>query len=357
MRRFLLLILVSVLLVACNDEEAIQEPEETNENVAVNSEPEEVVEEVEEPEIVYENVYPLTGLGTNESIDHRIVGVMINNHFDARPQTGLSQADIVFEILAEGMITRFLALYHSELPDVVGPVRSAREYYFDLANRYGALYIYHGAAGFVNAMLDNRGIDHIDGAIYDNDGKLFKRESFRVAPHNSYLLFDNVYNVASNIGYDVTMAYEPLPFLEEEEIANLVGETANHVEIVYSNSPMEIVEYEYDVETEKYTRFNDRVMTVELNTDEPIQVDNIFIVETYHEVIDDAGRRAVDFYAGGDAYLIQKGKAQKLQWENRDGKIIPVKDGKIVGFVPGKTWINVVPTTPGMESSVIITGE
>ncbi|WP_047983121.1 DUF3048 domain-containing protein [Ornithinibacillus californiensis] len=354
MRKFIVLILLSIVLVACSkdaDSKPIEEPEEEVE--VGNTEP----EEVEEPEEVFANVYPLTGIGTNESVDYRIVGVMVNNHSSARPQTGLSEADVVFEILAEGMITRFLALYHSQQPEVVGPVRSAREYYFDLANRYGALYIYHGAAGFVNDMLDNRGIDHIDGAIYDNDGKLFKRESFRVAPHNSYLLFENVYDVATNIGYDVTAEHEPMPFLTEEEVKGIPGVAANHVEIVYSNNPMEIVEFAYEATTEKYTRYNDREKTVELSTSEPVEVDNIFIVETYHEIIDDVGRRAIDFYASGDALLIQKGKVQQLKWENRDGKIVPVKDGEVVGFVPGKTWINVVPTSPGLGNSVTITGE
>lgn len=354
MKRIIFILVFSVLLVACDDEtenKNLQDSDEKNVE-AVNKDHNDGQESEE-----FENTFPFTGIGTNESIDHRAVGVMINNHGSARPQTGLSQADLIFEMLAEGMITRFLAIYHSEHPEVVGPVRSAREYYFDLANRYGALYIYHGAATFVNEMLDNRGIDHLDGANYDNDGELFKRESFRVAPHNSYLLFGNVRNVATDIGYNMSATHKPMTFLSEEEIETLEGDSANHVEIVYSQEPMEIVEYHYEADSERYTRYNDREKTVELETGEPVQVDNIFIVETHHEIIDDAGRRAIDFYTGGDAYLIQKGKVQQLKWENRSGQIVPVKDGKVVGFVPGKTWINVVPTSPGMKKSVMITGE
>src|SRR5690625_2486555 len=148
------------------------------------------------------DIYPLTGVGTDEGVDNRIVSVMVNNHPKARPQSGLSQADMVFEILAEGDITRFLALFQSEQPDVVGPVRSAREYYFTLADGYDALYVYHGAADFVNDMIINRGIPSLNGAQYDNNGHLFKREDFRKAPHNSYLLFDGVYDVAEQKGYD-----------------------------------------------------------------------------------------------------------------------------------------------------------
>lgn len=344
---FLLLAATVLLFTACSKEEKAAENEEKESTV------EEKTEEPEQPK----NIYPLTGIGTDESVDNRIVGVMINNHTQARPQTGLSKADMVFEILAEGKITRFLALFQSEKPDVAGPVRSAREYYFELANGYNALYIYHGAAGFINDMIINRGIDNLNGSYYDNDGHLFKREAFRQSPHNSYLQFGAVYDVAEEEGYDITATYEPLPFLTEDELNALQGENADHVEIVYSNNPMEIVEFDYDEASGKYARFNDREQTVELETGEPIMVDNVFIVETDHEIIDDAGRRAIDLESGGNAYLIQKGQMQKLQWENKDGRIIPVKDGQPVGFVPGKTWINVIPTSPGMEQSVTISNE
>src|SRR5699024_12217957 len=115
-----------------------------------------------------------------------IVGVMVNNHQEARPQSGLSKADIVFEILAEGSITRFLALFQSEQPDVVGAVRSAREYYANLADGYGALYVYHGAADFVDDMIAIWGCEHLKGSFYDNVGLFFKWIDFRSAPHNSY---------------------------------------------------------------------------------------------------------------------------------------------------------------------------
>ncbi len=344
---FLLLIMV-VLLAACSDDDKQEAGDnETKENAV------EEKDQVQAPEKL--NTFPLTGIKTDQKVNDRIVSVMVNNHTKARPQSGLSKADLVFEFLAEGQITRFLAMFQSEKPDVVGPVRSAREYYFEIADRYDALYIYHGAANFVNDMIKNRGIEHLNGSIYDNDGHLFKRESFRNAPHNSYLQFGAVYDVASQKGYEVTHPYEPLPFLSEDEAKNISGDAANHVEIVYSdNSPMEIVEYEYDETSEKYTRYSDQKKTVELNSEEPIQVDNIFIVETYHEVIDDAGRREIDITSGGNGYLIQKGKVQQVKWENRDGRIIPVKDGKPVEFVPGKTWVNVVPSSPGIGQSVNI---
>ncbi|WP_156856912.1 DUF3048 domain-containing protein [Oceanobacillus sp. AG] len=301
-----------------------------------------------------ENQYPLTGLYTDEPVDNRIIGVMVNNHRQARPQSGLAEADIVFEILAEAKITRLLALFQSEIPDTIGPVRSAREYYFDLANRYGALYVYHGAADFIDQMIIDRGIPFLNGSTYDNDGQLFTRDSSREAPHNSYLLTDAINETAEGKGYEMTAEYEPLPFLNEEETAAIEGETAERVEIVYSENPLETVQYVFDESKGTYKRYSNEEETVDLNTGATVEVANVFIIETFHEVIDDAGRRNIDFDSGGNAYLIQNGKVQEVEWQNDNGRLVPMKDGQPVGFVPGKTWINVVPNDPGMEQAVTI---
>lgn len=349
MKKIRLLILLSVCLVftACTKNKEKPENGFPDNNLEANE------EGSSETDPTFDHVYPLTGVGTDEAIDHRVVGVMVNNHPAARPQSGLSQADIVFEILAEGNTTRFLALFQSEQPDVVGPVRSAREYYFELAKGYDGLYVYHGSADVVQNIIDNRAIEYLNGSIYDNDGHLFKRESFRKAPHNSYLQYGAVYDVAESKGYDILLETDALPFVEEDTEIN--GEQAEHITIMYPGRNEETgIEYVYNEQTQSYDRFENQEQTVELNTNEPIQSENVFIVETYHEVIDKQGRRAIDLDSGGNAYLIQKGMIQKLEWKNENGKIIPVKDGQVVGFMPGQTWINIVPSDPGLEQSVKI---
>ena len=337
-------LMMFIILIGCSKNDGKTQDKESKEGVHESGEPSSAT------------VFPLTGIETDGNIDHRAVSVMINNHSAARPQSGLSQADIVFEVLAEGGITRFLALYQSEVPEVVGPVRSAREYYFELAAGYDALYVFHGAANFVYDLISDREIDNLNGATYDNDGYLFKRESFRKAPHNSYLQYNAVYDEAESQGYDIISTIEPLPFLKDDETID--GDSADHVEISYpGRDATDVVEFSYDEQSEKYTRYENQDKTIELNSEEPIQVDNVFIVEAYHEVFDKEGRRTIDLEAGGDAYLIQKGKVQKLEWKNENGVIIPVKDGQHIGFSKGKTWINVVPSDPGIDQSIIITGK
>lgn len=346
---FWLVIVLVVIIAGCTKEK------EPSKNSSEGSHGGEQKENMAGNEEGTGHTYPFTGMSADEDVDQRMVGVMVNNHPDARPQTGLSKADIVFEILAEGRITRFLALFQSDLPEVVGPVRSAREYYFDLADGYDALYVYHGAANFVDDMISERGIEHLNGSTYDNDGHLFKRESFREAPHNSYLQMNDVNDVASEKGYDTTFDYKALPFLSADESVD--GDPALSAEIVYSEKYGFNVGFDYDSDSESYMRFSDGEPTVELDTEEPISVENVFVIEAHHEVIDDEGRRAVDMEAGGNAYLFQEGKVQKVEWKNDDGQIIAVKDGEPVPFVPGQTWVNVVPTDPGLENSVNISGD
>ncbi|MDC3414192.1 DUF3048 domain-containing protein [Aquibacillus sp. 3ASR75-11] len=350
-KHFLFLLFLLIFLVACsNEEEATSNNEEQKEQDNTTEQTEQIEEPKQEPE--FENVYPLTGIRTNDPVNDRIVSVMVNNATQARPQTGLTKADIVFEILAEGPITRFIAFFQSEKPEVVGPVRSAREYYYTLAANYNALYIYHGAADFIEDRLRAGVVDNLNGAYYDNDGNLFKRANFREPPHNSYVLFPAIYDVAKEQGYEVKADYTPLPFLDDEEVETIDGGQATDVEIVYY--PEEIVTYQYDSSSQQYVRYSDGSKTVELETEEAVSVDNVFIVETRHEVIDDAGRRSVDLQSGGNAYLLQKGKLEKLQWRNEEGRIVPYKDGQPVGFVPGKTWVNVIPEDPGLNGAVTI---
>lgn len=298
--------------------------------------------------------YPLTGIETEGGADNRMVAIMINNSVEARPQTGLNEADIIFEVLTEGNVTRLMALYQSQYPEVVGPIRSAREYYFNLAEDYDAIYVYHGAADVVNDMIQDSKVEFLNGTVYDDDGHLFKRESSREAPHNSYLQFSAVPNIAEEKGYAMTADYSPLPFLSEEEQGSIEGEAASRVEVNYSNNPQETITYVYDEAEEVYHRFIGEQQTMDMETEEPVQLENVFILETAHEVIDDEGRRAVDFSTGGNAYLLQQGKLQQLEWMNDNGRIVPAKDGSPVGLMPGKTWMNVIPTRPGLDAATAV---
>lgn len=307
--------------------------------------------EVSEPQETIDTYhFPLTGMQTNQAVMDRPFAVMINNHPKARPQAGLQEADIVYEALAEGDVTRFLAIFHSQKPSFIGPVRSARDYYIELSSGYDALYICHGWSPEAKEILESGTVDHLNGLFYD--GSLFERVSFKKAPHNSYISYENIMKGAKLKGYETKEKIEPLLFHEDSPV--IEGESAQRVSIAYSKGTISKVEYVYNNKDERYDRFTSNEQLIDYNTKKPVQIDNLFIVEMDHQIIDQAGRRDIDLTSGGRGYLIQKGKARVVQWENKDGKILPYEDGNQVPLLEGNTWINIVPSSPGLNDMVSI---
>ncbi|WP_235991653.1 DUF3048 domain-containing protein [Metabacillus schmidteae] len=329
------LLSICVFMSACSNNDS--QEQSTPDNGASEKIDEPVVEVVEESV-----VSPLTGIESEEqNVTQRPVGVMINNHPAARPQSGLTKADIVYEVLAEGNITRFLAIFQSEIPDIIGPVRSARPYYIDLSKGYNALYIAHGYSPDALEKLSNGEVDSLNGMEYD--GTLFWRADHRKAPHNSYISKENILEGAISKQYEVASEVEPYEFLTEEEEKNLEGKQANKFVIKYDNSQTWHATYEYNQTEKSYSRYSNNQQTVDLESNDPVKLSNILVLEMDHSIIDDYGRRDIDLTSRGKAILLQNGLMQEVEWVNKDGRILPIKDGNIVKFVPGKTWINIVP--------------
>lgn len=329
------------LLVGCNKKEVVnQNPKE---DVIVEDE----TNPSKQVELLYH--YPLTGIGSEEKVEGRAVAVMVNNHPKARPQSGIDQADIVYEVLAEGDVTRFLAIFQSEKPTNIGPVRSARDYYIELAKGYDSFYVAHGYSPDAEKMLKKGYIDQINGIQYD--GSLFKRADFRKAPHNSYISFSNILKGAEKNDYEMERAPNSLVFLTDEEAEDLAGEQATNIDISYSaktsNSRLQ-----YDEDLMKYKRYSNGELTVDYETSNPVLIDNLLVVETRHKVIDSEGRLDIDLTTGGKGYLFRSGIVIEVDWKNVDGKIVPYQNDEVTGLVPGKTWVNVVPTKPGLDEAV-----
>ena len=183
-----------LLLGACkDDEQAVGQPAEGTEEI----EEELVIAEGEELPFVT----PFTGKRVAEEPLIRPIVVTINNHPKARPQSGLTEADVVYEMLAEGDVTRLLALYQSDIPAVAGPVRSARSYFIDIANGLGAFYYAHGYSPEAKSMLERGVVDNMNGMHYD--GTYFKRSSERKAPHNSYITGENIVAGIEKVGASI----------------------------------------------------------------------------------------------------------------------------------------------------------
>ncbi|MDQ0300478.1 hypothetical protein J2S78_002946 [Salibacterium salarium] len=343
-------------LSACGGEDTstqTETEESEEENEPVQSEPEtseedESLEEDESEEPEYAYTEPLTGEGTDTISPYRPMAVMVNNHPLARPQTGLSDADIVYEVLTEGNTTRFLAIYQSEQPDEIGPVRSSRDYFIDLAQGYDSLYVTHGWSPEAKQMLQAGYAPYLNGLFHD--GTLFQRSAKRQAPHNSYISFDDAMEGLTSKGYEVEREVSENSFEEDGFSAFISSQQADEIDIWYRDKY--VVQFTYNENENVYERSSDNEETIDESTGEQLAVNNVFVVEASHRVVDDKGRREINLSSGGEGLLLQNGEALKVQWKNEGGRLLPMKDGKEVPFHPGKTWINVVPSSSGIDGSV-----
>lgn len=338
-----------LLLAACSKEEKAEDD--------VVPEPIEEVEEVisEEEPVQGPPLYkaPFTGVLSEEESTQRAVLMTINNHPLARPQSGISEADIVYEIAAEGNITRLLALFQSELPEEIGPIRSARDYFIHISKGLDAFYVAHGYSPDAKQMLQNRFVDNINGMQYD--GTLFNRSKERRAPHNSYITKDNVLEGMEKTNSPTKLSVIPaFSFLESIEGAK-IGDIASMLVVRYGTDPDFTSTYSYDAEKGTYNRMVKGILTVDKSNDKSVELSNILIFETTHRTIDTVGRQSVDIESGGKGMLFHAGIQKEIEWKNIDGILTPLENGVPAKLVPGKTWIHIVSTQPGMETSVTYT--
>ncbi|MFC4410039.1 DUF3048 domain-containing protein [Chungangia koreensis] len=336
-----------LFLSACKDKEEVVVSADTPEPKEEQSE--EIEEEIKES-LPYKA--PFTGVGSEVENDRRPVLVTINNHPHARPQSGISDADIVYELLAEGSVTRLLALFQSELPEEIGPVRSSRDYFIDIAKGLDAFYVAHGYSPEAKAMLQNGVVDHINGMQYD--GILFWRSKDRVAPHNSYISGENIVAGMEKVKADPVMSQSP-PFVFYDSAENVTIETiANTIDVRYGSNESFHHTYTYDPNTFTYSRQSGGETTIDRKTGEEVAVSNILFFETPHRTIDTVGRQEIELN-GGKAYIFQAGAMREIEWANLDGVLTPIEGGQPAKLVPGRTWIHVIPTKPGLSQSVTFT--
>lgn len=340
--KYIWIIAASLMLVACNKsdnvDDAIADGKGKDDESAAQ-------------ELNYTS--PFTGEKIAEKPTQRPLLVTINNQPEARPQSGLDAADFIFEMLAEGEGTRLLALYQSELPETVGPVRSARTYFVDVAKGLDAFYIAHGYSPDAKTMLNSGVVDHLNGMQYD--GVYFKRASHRKAPHNSYLSMEGLELAEEKLNLNLeSLDFVAYSFYESDEDVKM-GMAAPAINVKISNAKSYQSRYFYFEEEGTYERSQGGSLTIDEQTHERLAIANLLFFEIPHQVVDQEGRRELNLTAGGKAYVAQKGIMREVAWENRDGQLIAIEsDGSDVLLVPGQTWVHFVPTKPGIDAAVTL---
>ncbi|WP_458120099.1 DUF3048 domain-containing protein [Paenibacillus sp. Z6-24] len=354
---------------------------------------------------------PLTGLPVKQPDLARPVAVMINNAPAARPQSGLAEADMVYEVLAEGGITRLVAVYQSYHGDAaIGPVRSIRPYLITLGETVNGLLVHAGGSNDAYAILQNGGKEHLDEIT--NASAPFWRDSSRKAPHNLYTNEQKLRKAAADKGYTEQLTLPVYPFLppadqtnsadnEPAESLSASTDTDAGLTTERASSPMQTksdsasnmetpagmsespavnsassattsseqvnslqlkylldsytVGYAYDSASGEYTRSMNGKPHIDLNTREPLTAANVIVLGADYKVLDDVGRLSLDLESGGEALMFQQGRMIRGEWSRSDGDVIRFRSGgQETPLVPGVTYYNIVPNSPTFYSHLTI---
>lgn len=280
---------------------------------------------------------PLTGLPSDRELTERPVTVMINNFYKARPQSGLHQADIIYEILAEGDITRLEAVFQSHAPKVIGPVRSIRPYYVDIAKGFDSIIVHAGWSQAAMNIIAKDRLAHFD-EVY-GDGAYYWRDKSRKPPHNLYTSMELIRKGSDKKGFDSTWNGPVIPFAGANDV--IEGKPVEKITLNYLQDYT--VSYQYSANTATYKRYIGDKPHTDLQTGEQLSGSNILVLFAKHKILDNAGRRFVDVYGPGKGYILQKGKLQEIEWKRSGGMIRAYRDGQEIKWVPGQTWINILP--------------
>lgn len=270
--------------------------------------------------------------------------IMIENLVSVRPQSSLSKASVVYEVLVEGGITRFMAIYDgSEKLESIGPVRSARAYFLDWAEEYKPLYVHCGGSPDALASISEYNLYSLNQI--GGDHAFFWRDQDRSAPHNLYTSGRLLAFAFRDKDLDQDGDFDPWLFKEEAGITDRTTEE-KYIKIDFSSFSYQ-VEYRYQREDNDYLRLNGEKEHKDALTDEQIRAKNIVIQLVDTELSDtQTGRLQVQTIGGGRAIIFQDGQALEGTWEksSREERTrFYDSDNKEVKLNAGPIWIEVVP--------------
>jgi hypothetical protein len=273
------------------------------------------------------------------------IAVMIDNHKDAWPPAGIDKANLVYEVEAEGGMTRYLAFFtdYQDIPEI-GPIRSARPYYVDIAREYGALYVHVG--GSPEALVKIKQEWVLDINEFYNE-KYFWRAVDRFAPHNVMSSGDLLTKYLTDKKIYSKPKY--FPWAYSEDLAKEKRPLKSGIIIDFSLKDYK-VEWKYNKDDNHYVRFlnNFKQQTSEGNE---IIAKNIIIQTIEAEVIDEELRLRMDIVGTGKATICRDGICRDGEWnkDNSSARTRYYLAGEEVKLVPGTTWVEIIRPEIGIE--------
>jgi hypothetical protein len=274
----------------------------------------------------------------------------IDNHPSARPQVGLDEADIVFEELVEGGLTRYIAVWHSSLPAEIGPVRSVRPMDPEIVSPFGGIFAYSGGqVRFIQMMQEAPVYNAIHGQ--PDTEETFYRTSAKVAPHNVLVKAPELVDQHLNLpAPERQFAYAPSV---EESTAMVAGSPVTSMNPRFSgfSSPT----WEWDGTQGTFLRFQTNGAADSASSGNQIFATNVVVLQVGIDVVEDIPTtRLVN---QGKGWVATGGSILEINWFKATPEspiILTTDDGEEVRLGVGNTWIELIPNdSSDVEAGVL----
>ncbi|MDP2720674.1 MAG: DUF3048 domain-containing protein [bacterium] len=275
--------------------------------------------------------------------DRLPLAVVIENHTDVRPQSGLNKADVVYETLAEGGITRFLAIFLASETSI-GPVRSNRPYFLDWVSEYSAGYAHVGGSPEAQGLVKTYSIRDLDQFFIG--APTYERVSYKYAPHNVYTTTQKLRGAAATRGYKGPVTIKSWQFADEEMPLESRPK-AFTLDLGFSGAYGYDVRWVYEPKTNTYQRFNGGAGHIDAATNTQLTAKTI-IVEYAAVSPDPSGhsRIKINTIGSGKVIVFTNGNATAGTWKKAsrpDRTAFFDNNGKEIPLNRGLIWIEVVP--------------
>lgn len=290
---------------------------------------------------------PLTGsqVANEAATKMPATAIMIENSPDARPQSGIKNAGVVFEAIAEGGITRFLALYQQEKPQLIGPVRSVRLYYVQWLAPFQASVAHVGGSLFALKEVRNGHYRDIDQFF---NGKYYWRAADRYAPHNVYTNFEKLDALNAAKGYTTSSVNG---FSRKDDTPS---KTPNATRInVAISGPAYNSSYTYDTATNSYLRAQAGAPHMDREAGQVAPKVIVVMNVDMKLVMEDGWREQITAVGSGKATILQDGVVTIGTWTKKDTSsqiTFATPEGKDIPLNRGQTWITAIPNGKGSVS-------
>jgi hypothetical protein len=372
MKRALIFVLAITLILLCGCAPAEEPAEPTTAPTEPTPAPTQPFTQPPEQD----RINPLTGEPVEALTNHRAYAVAIDNSKGAMPQHGVSQADIVYEMLIEGE-TRCMGVYYdmASVSGSIGDIRSARRDFIRLAMAYDAIFVHNGQSPKQGSKYDNysaevtfaqTGWEHIDGNSTGYKYFHFERQNTHASTHTMFIKPEKILEATKDLGLTATRNDSLDVGLKFDKDALFTGESAKEIQVWFNLSQSTSEKWHkyttmtYNEDTglyeayQKHSGYTGGETYIDGNTGATLTFRNVLILRTPNETLKNKnGWMNIDVVGEGEGYFACNGQMTKIKWSRpteSDPYTYTLEDGTPITLGIGKSYIAIIPMTGHIDA-------